>query len=64
MPLLLARTSKEFIPLGRYFLNLVLKAACLLPSIVPACFVSADVQFDEAIGVRFNKSIFFRRKHC
>jgi hypothetical protein len=64
MPLLLARAGKDLVPLGRYFFDLMLKVACLLPAIVPACFVSADVQLKETIGDRFGNSTFFGRKHC
>jgi hypothetical protein len=61
--LLLARAGKKLISLGRYFLDLMLKVACLLPIAVPARFVSADVQLDKAIGERLSKSTFFGRKH-
>ena len=43
MPLLLARAGKEFIPLGRYFLDLMPDLACFLPITVPACFLPITV---------------------
>jgi len=64
MPLLLARAGKELVPLGRYFFDLILKVACLLPVIAPAGIVSADVQLKETIGDRLGNSTFFGRKHC
>jgi hypothetical protein len=65
MPLLLARAGKELVPLGRYFFDLMLKVARLLPVIDPAaCFVSADLQLNETIGDRLGNSTFFGRKHC
>jgi hypothetical protein len=39
MPLLLARAGKDLVPFGRYFVDLMLKVACLLP-----VTVLADVQ--------------------
>jgi hypothetical protein len=64
MPLLLARAGKELVPLGSHFFDLTLKVTLLLPIIVPACFVSADVQLKETIGDRFGNSTFFGGEHC
>jgi hypothetical protein len=64
MPLLLARGGKDFIPLSRYFFDLVLKLMSVLPIIFSARFVAADVQFNETVGDRLRKNAFFGRKHC
>jgi hypothetical protein len=63
MPLLLARGGEEFTPLGRYFFDLMLKLTSVLPIIMSACFVAADVQLNEMVGDLLRKGAFFGGRH-